>query len=66
LLLALPLLRGAAGGPGWSAGLATGQNTVPVMDVLVVLGGLACIAASLAALRSRPMPAAGPFVQPAE
>jgi hypothetical protein len=39
LLVVLALLRAAAGGPGWSAALATGQNTVPTMDLLVALGG---------------------------
>jgi hypothetical protein len=68
LLLALPLLRFAAGGPGWNAALATGQNTVPAMDVLVVLGGVVCIASSVIALRSQQATetAAGAIAQPAE
>jgi uncharacterized iron-regulated membrane protein len=53
LLLALPVLRALAGGPGWNAGLAAEQSAVPVMDVLVVLGGVACIASSIMALRSQ-------------
>jgi uncharacterized iron-regulated membrane protein len=53
LLLVLPLLRFSAGGPGWNAALATGQNTMPAMDVLVVLVGVACIASAIIALRSR-------------
>jgi uncharacterized iron-regulated membrane protein len=68
LLLALPLLRAAAGGPPWSASVATGQSAAPVMDALVVLGGVACIAASIIALRSRPASAtaSGSVAQPAE
>ena len=63
LLMALPLLRAAAGGPGWGAALATGQSAVPIMDFLVVLGGVACvvsaamrIARSRAGQRSAPSP----------
>ena len=44
LLMALPLLRAAAGGPSWRAALATGQGAVPIMDFLVALGGVACVA----------------------
>jgi hypothetical protein len=68
LLLALPLLRAAAGGPGWGSSLATGHDAVPVLDVFVVLGGVACIASSVIALRSRREPAtvATSIAQPAE
>jgi uncharacterized iron-regulated membrane protein len=68
LLLALPVLRLAAGGPGWQAGLATGQSTVPGMDVLVVLGGVVCIVSAIAALRSQQVTehVADSIVQPAE
>jgi uncharacterized iron-regulated membrane protein len=68
LLLVLPLLRFAAGGPGWNAALATGQNTMPAMDVLVVLGGVTCIVSSAIALRSQQAAGtdAGAIAQPAE
>jgi uncharacterized iron-regulated membrane protein len=68
LLVVLPLLRAAAGGLGWSAALATGQNTVPTMDLLVALGGVACIASAAMALRGhkRSTFGAGSFAQPAE
>ena len=68
VLLALPFLRFAAGGPGWNAALATGQSAVPAMDVLVVLGGVVCIVSSVIALRSQQADgiAAGAIVQPAE
>ena len=52
LLLTLPLLRAAAGGPGWAAALATGQSAVAVMDVLVALGGVACVVSAIKALRT--------------
>jgi uncharacterized iron-regulated membrane protein len=68
LLLVLPLLRSAAGGPGWNAALATGQSTVPAMDVLVVPVGVACIVSSTIALRSQQAAGtdAGAIAQPAE
>jgi uncharacterized iron-regulated membrane protein len=68
LLLILPLLRAAVGGPGWGAALAAGQDAVPVMDGLVLLGGVACIVSSIIALRPRRMPdtVAGSIAQPAE
>ena len=68
LLLALPLLRAAVGGPGWGAALATGQGAVPVMDFLVALGGLACLVSSAMALRSRELATFGAasFMQSAE
>jgi uncharacterized iron-regulated membrane protein len=68
LLMALPLLRAAAGGPGWSVALATGQNAVPAMDVLVALGGVACVVSAAMALRAheRTTFSAGSFAQPAE
>ena len=68
LLMALPLLRAAAGGPGWRTALASGQSAVPVMDFLVTLGGIACVLSAIMALRTRE-PAtfnAGSFVQSAE
>ena len=64
VLVALPLLRLTSGGPGWSAALAAGQAAVPVLDILVVLGGLACLVPTLTGrLRARPLPA---LAQPAE
>jgi uncharacterized iron-regulated membrane protein len=68
LLLALPVLRAAAGGPGWGTALATGHDAVPVMDVFVILGGAACIASCIIALRSRREGArvATSIAQPAE
>jgi uncharacterized iron-regulated membrane protein len=68
LLLALPVLRLAVGGPGWNAGLATGQVTLPAMDILVLLGGAACIASSISALRSQHAAenASDSIAQPAE
>ena len=68
LLAALPLLRAAAGGPGWRTALASGQSAVPVMDFLVALGGVACVLSAVMALRTREPAAfnAGSFVQSAE
>lgn len=53
LLMALPLLRAAAGGPGWGAALASSQSAVPTMDFLVVLGGVACVVSAAMTFRNR-------------
>jgi uncharacterized iron-regulated membrane protein len=53
LLASLPLLRAAAGGPGWRAALASGQGAVSVMDFLVTLGGVVCVVCAIKALRPR-------------
>jgi uncharacterized iron-regulated membrane protein len=68
VLLALPALRAAVGGPGWSAALAAGQNAMPAMDVLVGLGGIVCIVSAVITLRTREGAAVSPgsIVQPAE
>jgi uncharacterized iron-regulated membrane protein len=68
LLLTLPLLRAAVGGPGWGAALATGQGMVPAMDFLVALGGFASTLSAVSALRTREQAAfeAGSFMQSAE
>jgi hypothetical protein len=68
LLLTLPLLRAAAGGPGWGAALASGQSAVPIMDFLIALGGVACVVSAAMALRPREQAtfSAGSFVQSAE
>jgi uncharacterized iron-regulated membrane protein len=68
LLMALPLLRAAAGGPGWGAALASGQSAVPALDFLVVSGGIACVVSAAMALRNREQATfgAGSFMQSAE
>lgn len=45
-LSALPLLRGAAGGPGWSEALAGGLDAVIALDVAFVLAGATCLLAA--------------------
>lgn len=68
LLLALPLLRAAVGGPHWGAALAAGQGAVPAMDVLVALGGVTCLWSAVMTLRARTPTAfeAGSLMQSAE
>lgn len=68
VLMALPLLRATAGGPGWGAALATGQSAVPIMDFLVVLGGIVCVVSAAMALRAREQAIfdAGSLMQSAE
>jgi uncharacterized iron-regulated membrane protein len=67
LLIALPMLRAAAGGPGWGAALAADQNAVPALDVLAVLGGIACLASAVLTLRAGERAfSANSSMQPAE
>src|SRR5690606_19841388 len=39
LLLILPLIRLANGGPGWSTAIAVGQVSIVAMDLAMLLGG---------------------------
>jgi len=39
LLVALPLLRLVAGGPGWGAALAAGQSIIVMLDIAFLLAG---------------------------
>ena len=43
VLLTLPVLRIATGGPSWSAAFAAGQLAIPVLDILVSIGAVACL-----------------------
>lgn len=65
LLLALPPIRLATGGPGWAAALAAGQPAIVAMDLVMLLGG-AWTVWRLMALRRRPGDADGALLQPAE
>jgi uncharacterized iron-regulated membrane protein len=42
VLLSLPLLRLATGGPGWSSALANGLQPVFSLDLAMLVGGLLC------------------------
>ncbi|RZI38180.1 hypothetical protein EGT07_35515 [Herbaspirillum sp. HC18] len=68
LMMVIPLLRTAVGGPSWNAALAAGQSAIPVMDGLVALGGLASVVSAGLALRRREQPtfSAGAIMQSAE
>jgi uncharacterized iron-regulated membrane protein len=68
MLVIMPVLRITVGGPSWHAGLASGQVALPAMDLLVLLGGTACIASSLVVLRAQrsTTTTANSFTQPAE
>jgi uncharacterized iron-regulated membrane protein len=65
LLLALPLLRIATGGPGWPASIAAGQLSIMAVDVAMLLGG-GWTLWRLTARRSRQLPMNDPALQPAE
>ncbi len=68
VLLTLPMLRIATGGPSWSAALAAGQLAMPVLDILVSIGAVACLLPARTLLR-RQETAEAPsrsFAQPAE
>ena len=51
LLLALPVIRMASGGPGWMAAFNASQHVIPALDALVVIGGTICIVCAATALR---------------
>jgi PepSY-associated TM region len=71
VLLALPILRIATGGPSWSTAFAAGQMAIPVLDILVSIAGVACLL-PLRTLIRRETPEAEPrspsrsWAQPAE
>lgn len=68
LMMVIPFLRAAAGGPNWTAALAAGQSAIPVMDGLVALGGLVSVVSAGLALRRLEQPtfSAGAIMQSAE
>ncbi len=68
LMVVIPVLRTAVGGPDWNAALAAGQSAIPVMDGLVVLGGLVCVVSAGLSLRRREQTTfgAGAIMQSAE
>ncbi len=43
VLLALPVLRIATGGPGWPVAFAAGQLAIPALDILLSIGAIACL-----------------------
>jgi uncharacterized iron-regulated membrane protein len=43
VLLALPVLRIATGGPGWPVAFAAGQLAIPALDILLSIGSIACL-----------------------
>ncbi len=43
LCIALPLVRLAAGGPGWLSAIARENLAVPMIDLLLVVGGVFCL-----------------------
>jgi hypothetical protein len=67
-LIALPVLRLATGGPGWVVAIAAGQTAIPVLDILVIIGGAACLLPARTFMRRgearREQP--GSWAQPAE
>jgi uncharacterized iron-regulated membrane protein len=67
-LLALPVLRIASGGPNWSTALAVGQTAIPVLDVLVSIGAVACLLPARSFIRRKESPETRPrsWAQPAE
>jgi uncharacterized iron-regulated membrane protein len=68
VLLSLPVLRIATGGPSWSAALTAGQLAIPVLDILLSIGAVACLLPARALLRRRDASDVQPrsFAQPAE
>ena len=68
VLLTLPVLRIATGGPSWSAALAAGQAAIPALDILVSIGAVACLLPARAFFRKEGAAEAQPrsWAQPAE
>jgi uncharacterized iron-regulated membrane protein len=53
VLLSLPWLRLATGGPTWSQALQAAQSAIPALDTLVTLAGVTCLIPAAVALRRR-------------
>jgi uncharacterized iron-regulated membrane protein len=51
VLLALPIIRIASGGPGWMAAFNASQHVIPALDTFVVIGGMICFVCAATALR---------------
>jgi hypothetical protein len=43
MLVGLPAMRLATGGPGWSAAWNTGIDTVPIVDIALLAFGFICL-----------------------
>lgn len=65
LLVALPLIRLASGGPGWSASIASGQIAIMAVDLAMLAGGAWTLWYKLAESR-RLGPTGNAVLQPAE
>jgi uncharacterized iron-regulated membrane protein len=65
LLVALPLIRLASGGPGWPVAISTGQPAIMAVDLAMVLCGGWMIWQGLAQ-RRRPVPTDNSLLEPAE
>lgn len=46
LLMALPLVRSAAGGAGWFSAFDSGLTTIPSLDLALLVGGIWCMRAA--------------------
>jgi len=65
LLIALPLIRLAAGGPGWPTALAVGQPSIMAVDLAMLLGG-GWMLWRLIGQRRKQLARPAPTLQPAE
>lgn len=65
LLIALPLIRLASGGPGWPVAIATGQPGIMAVDLAMLLTGGWMIWRGMARLR-RPISPSDAILEPAE
>jgi hypothetical protein len=72
VLLALPVLRIVTGGPSWATAFAASQMAIPVLDILVSIGGVACLLPVRTFVRRhertepQPRPQSRSWAQPAE
>jgi len=65
LLVALPFIRLATGGPGWPTALAVGQPSIMAVDLAMLLSG-GWLLWHLIGRRSKPLARSAPALQPAE
>jgi hypothetical protein len=65
LLVGLPLIRLASGGPGWAMAIAAGQPSIMAVDLAMLVGGAWTLWHTLAG-RRRPSLTDGATLQPAE
>jgi hypothetical protein len=60
MLIGLPVIRMATGGPGWSAAWSAGIDDVPVVDIALLAFGFICLWAARARQGRATVPVGAP------